>query len=140
MSTPLEIVKKAYAAWESKDVEALRTLLHPDYRADVPGGMEIVGIEGAEKCLELCPFEQHSENVTYIADGDRVVRMWDFVATAPVEFRMRMAELNVVKDGKVVYNEAFFDSSACPKEVQEMSESAIAPFKKKETATSGTKK
>lgn len=133
----LDIVKKAYAAWETKDVQALRPLLHNDYKATIPGGMEIVGIEGAKQCLENCPFDGHSENETYITEGNRIVRIWDFVATAPVQFRVRMAELNIVQDGKVVFNEAYFDSAAFPKEAQELCDSAKEKLQQNKTATTG---
>lgn len=136
MST-LDLVKKAYAAWEKKDIEALKPLLHKDYKATMPGGMEIVGIEGAQKCLEFCPFDGHSENETYIVDGNRVVRIWDFVATSPVQFRARMAELNIVEDGKVIFNEAFFDSAAFPKEAKDVADAAKAKAEDKQPATAG---
>lgn len=115
----LELVKKAYKAWESKDIDALREILHKDYKAKLPDGMEIIGIEGAKECLAHCPFDSHSENETYITEGDRVVRIWDMVTKSPKEFRLRMAELTVVKDGKVLFNEAFFDQSGFPEEVKE---------------------
>lgn len=118
MST-LDLVKKAYKAWESKDIEALRAILHKDYRGKLPGGMEIIGIEGAKECLDACPFNTRSEHEEYITEGDRIVRIWDMVADGPDGFRVRMAELNVVKDGKVILNEAFFDSKAFPESAQE---------------------
>ncbi|MBX9693970.1 MAG: nuclear transport factor 2 family protein [Cyanobacteria bacterium] len=141
MSNALDLVKKAYAAWESKDKNVLKEVLHPDYKADIPGGMEMVGIQCALDSLDDCPVDGHSENESYVVDGDRIVRIWDWVATSPVTFRVRMAELSVVKDGKVVYNEAFFDTSAFPKEMQEPCEEMKAKYQKKETATaSGGKK
>lgn len=135
----LELVKKAYKAWEAKDIEALRPILHPDYKAKMPGGMEIVGIDGAQKCLEQCPFESHSENEVYVAEGDKVVRIWDMVTTAPQAFRLRMAELNVVKDGKIILNEAFFDSGSFPKEVQEQFAAEKAKYEKEVAAAGGAK-
>lgn len=136
----LETVKKAYVAWEAKDADALAEILHPDYKATMPGGMEIVGIEGAKQCVESCPFDGHSENVTYVTEGNNVVRMWDFVATAPLQFRARMAELSVVKDGKVIFNEAYFDSAAFPKEAHDLCDSAKDNVKNKEAATAGGSK
>lgn len=118
MSKTLDLVKQAYKAWETKDKEALRRLLHKNYKAKAPGGMEIIGIEGAEQCLEQCPSECHSENEMYITEGNKVVRIWDMVTTAPKPYRIRMAELNIVEEGKVVHNEAFFDTAAFPEEVQ----------------------
>lgn len=134
MSTELELVKRAYAAWESKDIEALKGLLHQDYKGIVPGGMVIQGIEGAKECLAQCPMECHSENETYIVDGNKIVRIWDMVGKNTAtnsDVRVRMAELNVVQDGKVLLNEAFFDSGAFPKEMQEQ---FAEMQKKKETA------
>lgn len=137
MST-LDLVKKAYKAWESKDIETLRTVLHTDYKAKMPGGMEIVGIDGAQKCLEQCPFDSHSENETYVTEGDQVVRIWDMVTKSPQAFRLRMAELTVVKDGKIISNEAFFDSNGFPKEVQEQFHAEMAKLEK-EACTTGKK-
>lgn len=130
--TALDIVKRAYEGWDNKNTAILEEVLHKDYKATMPGGMDIVGIEGAKKCLEGCPFECHSENEVYIADADglRVMRIWDFVVTAPQQFRTRMAELSVVKDGKVIANEAFFDPTSFPREVQEMTMTACQDLKK----------
>lgn len=136
----LDIVKKAYDAWEAKDIEALRPLLHNDYKAKMPGGMEINGIEGAKECIEACPMESHSENEEYITEGDKVIRIWDMVTTKPSEFRMRMAELNIVKDGKVLFNEAFFDTKQMPKEFDEKSEEMKKKFQQKTPATAGGEK
>ncbi|HEY9868490.1 MAG TPA: nuclear transport factor 2 family protein [Candidatus Obscuribacterales bacterium] len=118
MTSALDVVKQAYKAWEAKDKQALRNLLHTNYKGKIPGGMEIIGIEGAEQCLEQCPSECHSENEMYITEGNKVVRIWDMVTTAPKPYRIRMAELNIVEDGKVILNEAFFDTAAFPEEVQ----------------------
>ncbi len=114
MSNTLEAAKKIYEAFETKNSKALPNLVHPDYVGIMPG-MEIKGIEACIKCVELCPFENHSENVSYIVDGDKVVRLWDMVATAPVQFKVRMMELLHVKDGKMFYSETVFDSRSFPK-------------------------
>lgn len=119
MNDNLKLVKEAYRAWESKDIETLSKLLHKDYVAKMPGGMQIVGIEGAKECLAMCPFTCTSTNETYLVDGDKVMRIWDNLHGGPATFTMRMAELTIVKDGKIFANEAFFDSAAFPPEVQE---------------------
>ncbi len=136
MTSAIDVVRQAYKAWESKDIKSLGTLLHKDYKAKMPGGMEIIGIEGAKQCLYSCPFESHTEDETYIEDGNKVVRIWDMVTTAPTAFRVRMAELNIVEDGQVIFNEAFFDTDAFPKEVQEQFKETQA---KQPAATSGKK-
>ena len=133
----LETVKKAYVAWESKDIEALSEILHADYKAKMPGGMEIVGIEGAKQCLDNCPFDGSSENELYITEGNNVVRLWDFVVKSPTPFRMRMAELSVVKDGKILFNEAFFDSTSFPKEISELCDQTMEKMKKTATVSAG---
>lgn len=120
MSKQLELVKRAYEGWEGKKLEILQEVLHTDYKGYVPGGYIIEGIEGAKNCIDSCPFEDHSENVSYIGEGDEIMRVWDYVVTAPTPFRMRMAELSVVKDGKIIKNEAFFDSAAFPKEAMDL--------------------
>lgn len=77
--------------------------------------MEIIGIEGAEQCLEQCPLECHSENEMYFTESNKVVRIWDMVTTASKAYRIRMAELNIVEDGTVIHKEAFFDTAAVRK-------------------------
>lgn len=118
MSNALELTKKAYKAWESKDAETLRTLLDKSYIAKMPGHADM-SLDEALKMIEECPFECKSANETYIVDGNNIVRIWDMVATEPVEYRCRMAELTVVKDGKIAFNEAFFDTASIPKEAME---------------------
>jgi len=114
----LEVVKKAYEAWESKSAQGLREILHKDYKAVMPGGVEIVGIEQAEKCID-CPYVSHPENVQYIVDGNKVMRIWDMVHTEPKQFTVRLAELSVVEGDKVLFNEAFWDTNSFPQEMQE---------------------
>lgn len=122
MSTALDVVKRAYQAWETKDIESLRTLLHKDYKATMPGGMVIEGFEGAKQCLAQCPMECHSENEIYIVDGNKIVRIWDMVGTNEAtksDVRLRMAELNIVEGNQVILNEAFFDTAGFPKDMQD---------------------
>lgn len=108
----LDTVKYSYdSGWEAKNADVLKEILHPQYKGVMPGGMEIVGYEGAKACIESCDFECQSKDVQYIVDGDKVVRIWTFVNTKDESKNLRMAELNIVKDGKIFYTEAFFDCS-----------------------------
>lgn len=130
MSKTLQLVKDSYVSWENKNKDKkLSTYLDANYKGTMPG-FTINGIEEAEKCAESCPFECHSENVTYITEGDNVVRMWDMVSTGPVAFRARMVELTVVQNGKIIRTEALFDTAAFPKEAMEACESEKAEVKK----------
>lgn len=136
MSNNLELVKKAYEAWENKNKDnKLREYLDESYVATMPG-FKINGIEEAEKCAESCPSECKSENVVYVTEGDNVIRIWDMVSTEPVAFRLRMAELTVVKNGKIVRNEAFFDTASMPKEMMEQCDEKSAEAKKETTKAS----
>jgi ketosteroid isomerase-like protein len=123
MSTSMDVVKRAYKAWETKDEATLLEVLSLDYRAIIPGGMSIEGHEGVKKMLKQCPDDVTSKDEQYIEQGDKIVRIWTCVFTQPSSAAVRMAELNVVKDGKVVFNEAFMDTAALPKEFEQKSES-----------------
>jgi len=117
MQSTLESAKIIYAAFDSKDLKALPGLIHPDYVGIMPG-MTVKGIDAMIKCMEQCPFIYHCENISYLTEGDKVVRLWDMVTTAPVSFRMRMMELMQIKDGKMFYSEAVFDTNAFPAEAK----------------------
>jgi ketosteroid isomerase-like protein len=118
----MDVVKRAYKAWETKDEATLLEVLSPDYRAIIPGGMNIEGHEGVKKMLKECPDDVTSSDEQYIEQGDKIVRIWTCVFKQPSSATLRMAELNVVKDGKVVFNEAFMDTAALPKEFEQKSE------------------
>ena len=108
----LDLVRYSYeSGWEAKNADVLKEVLHPQYKGVMPGGMEIVGFEGAKACIESCDFEFQSRDVQYIAEGDKVVRIWTFVNAKDESKNLRMAELNIVKDGKIFFTEAFFDCS-----------------------------
>lgn len=115
----LDLVKRAYKAWETKDEATLLDLLDANYHADMPGGMTIDGHEGAKEMLKNCPNDCTSEDELYVEQGDNIVRMWTAAFHSPHSFKIRMCELNVVKNGKILRNEAFFDSSSFPQEMQD---------------------
>lgn len=122
MSTSLDIVKRAYKAWETKDIDSLLPLLHENYRAKMSDGMVIEGHEGARKMIKECPDDFRVEDEIYVADGDKVVRIWTFVIKTDKEYPLRMAELNVLKEGKIIENEAIFNPTELPKEIQQHAE------------------
>ncbi|MBK7746297.1 MAG: nuclear transport factor 2 family protein [Candidatus Obscuribacter sp.] len=135
MSTILETAKTIYDAFDKKDLKALPGLIHPDYVGIMPG-MTFKGIDAMIQCTEQCPFINHSENITYIVEGDKVVRIWDMVATAPVSFRLRMMELMHIKDGKMFYTETVFDTNAFPAEAKALFGNCENTTDKKEKALS----
>lgn len=119
MSSTLDLVKRAYRAWETKDEATLMEVLHPNYEGIMPGSPTIKGHEGVRNILKEMPDEFRTENEMFIEQGNSVVRIWDTIFTKPVNARLRMAELNVVEGDKIIRNEAFFDTGSMPKEMME---------------------
>lgn len=118
MSTSIDVVKRAYKAWEAKDESSLISLLHEQVQIELPGGRVVHGHDGARQMLEDVPEGVRSENELYVEDGNNIVRIWDCIFTEPKEARVRMAELNVLEDGKIIKNECFFDPSSFPMDSQ----------------------
>lgn len=119
MSQALEVVKRVSEAWEKKDTKTYRSLLHNDYKFQGPM-MEMCSADEAEAFAQNCPFSCSSENATYVAEGNKVVKIFDWIVTSPVKFQLRMVEFSVVEDGKIRSVELFYDTAKFPKEAMEV--------------------
>lgn len=119
MNQSIELVKRANKALESKDISTYRSLLHDRYSFRGPM-MELTNPDEAAAVMEACPFTYHNENVQFVADGDKVVSVFDWLVTAPVKFSIHMAEYFTVKDGKILSSELFFDTAKFPPEAMEI--------------------
>jgi hypothetical protein len=118
MSDPISIVKQLSKAFETKNVEAYRALLHPKYTFSGPC-MQFSNPDEAVAMLGECPMKARSENAQFIASGDQVVSIFDWVVSEPFQATIRMAEHTTIKDGKILRSELFYDSAKFPAEFME---------------------
>ena len=113
----VEIVRAAYAAWNSGDVDDLRELLHPDAIMRMPEGWPEPGpFVGREAVMRL--FEQWRETFdTYVTElidiieaADRVVvrQVWHGVGRGP-EAHLESTIVFTLREGKISYAEQFWD-------------------------------
>jgi len=129
MTNNIDIVKRMNKAAETKDVEAIKSLLHPQYRMKDP----MMEINGAQEFLEFmkdCPFTCRIENASFVAEGNKVVQTLDAVMTSPVSYRLRMCSIVTIEDGKFRSEEVFYDTAQIPKEAKEIGEKLMKNKKK----------
>ena len=118
MSDPISIVKQLSKAFETKNAQAYRALLHPKYTFSGPC-MQLSSPDEAVAMLSECPMKARTENAQFIASGDQVVQIFDWVVTEPFQGTLRMAEHITIKDGKILRSELFYDSAKFPAEILE---------------------
>lgn len=122
----IEIVNKLDKAFREKDEATYADLLHPEYTFEGPM-MRLNSKEEAVTFMKTCPFSFHNENSQYIVEGGKVIRLFDWVVTAPFEGRFRMAEYLFIENGKVRSTELFYDTAPFPKEaMQQMMQDKVA--------------
>ncbi len=119
MTSPVDIVKRMNQAFEAKDTASAKTLLHPQYKFKGPM-MEMNSPEEVLGFMQACPFACHSENISIMAEGNRVAQTFDWVSTAPVAFRIRMCSIAQIGDGKIKSEEMFYDTAKFPKAAQDI--------------------
>ncbi len=129
MTANVELVKRLNKAAESRDIEAVRSLLHPNYSLKDPM-MELNSAEEFLQFMKDCPFTCHLENVKFLEDGDKVVQTLDAVMDAPVAFRFRMCDIVSIEDGRVRSEEVFYDTARMPKEAKDIAEKGLRSLKK----------
>ncbi len=113
MSTALEIVKSYHQAFESKNIEKVKNLIHDDFSFNGP----CMQFDNAESFLEKmteCGFKAQHKVVKTIATDDQVVVIFDWICEEPVQANIRMCECFQVRDGKIQSAELFFDSAKFP--------------------------
>ena len=119
MTTAIDVVKNYNRAFESKDAEALKPLIHPAYTFKGPM-MEMNGRDQMLAFLQTCPFSFKNQNVKFVAQGNTVVQTFDWQMTAPFKASIPMCELLEVENGQIKSGRLFYDTGAFPKEAQEM--------------------
>lgn len=129
MNDNIEIVKRMNKACETKDFKAVEALLHPKYTLKDPM-MECKSPQEFLQFMKDCPATCHLENVSFVAEGNKVVETLDAVMTAPVPFRFRMCDILTIEDGKIRSEEVFYDTAKIPEEAKEMGQSAMNARKK----------
>ena len=115
MTSNTEIVKKMMKAWENKDGDIVRSLLHDDYQGSCP----MMGTIDADQCVEFikdCPYGGKSINHEIIAEGDKVAQSFDWVITSPFQATVPMVEIMEFKNGKVKTSKMYFDTALFPAE------------------------
>ena len=123
VSTPTELVQSLFEAFGRADIKFILERLAPDCRWVVPGqGIPSAGVyqgpEGAAQFFQklaatekVLRFEPHQ----YFTNGDDVVALGfeeNQVISTGKKAESNWAMLFRVRDGLVVYYEAFFDTSA----------------------------
>jgi limonene-1,2-epoxide hydrolase len=126
MSDPISIVKQLNKAFETKNVQAYKSLLHPRYTFSGPC-MKAAGPDEAAAMLNECPMKGHTENLKIVASGNDVVQIFDWVVSEPFQATIRMANYLTLQDGKVLREEIVFDTAKFPAEfVESMKAQATA--------------
>ena len=116
-------------AAETKDFETVKALLHPKYTLKDPM-MEFNSPQEFLEFMKECPFDCRLENVSFVAEGNKVVQTLDAVMTAPISFRFRMCDIITIEDGKIRSEEVFYDTAQIPKEAKELGEKSMKDKKK----------
>ena len=118
MTQAIEIVKKLNQAFETKDQATFASLLHPSYK--FRGSlMQMNSPKEAVEFLAHCPFKSKSQNVRFYEAGDTVIQTFDWVVEEPFKGTIRMCDVIILKDGKIISEELFYDSAKFPKEILE---------------------
>jgi ketosteroid isomerase-like protein len=128
MPNNVEIVKRLYDACMNKDFDTVKTLLHPKYTLKDPM-MELNSPQELLDMMKDCPGGR-MENVSFISEGNKVVGVFDAIATEPVPSRMRMCSIITIEDGKARSEETFYDTAKIPQAVKDMMQKNM-PGKKK---------
>lgn len=124
MTTKEEIVKELSAAWFAKNKEPFRKHLHADFHYKDPI-LEINGKDNAIASMDECPFEGAMENVSLVAQGDRVVNIFDWIVKAPFQARIPCVEIVTFDGDKVKSSRSYYDTALYPSEfVEEMKKMA----------------
>lgn len=116
MSSNVEIVKKLFDACSRKDFVSVRSLVHPNYALKDPM-MELHSADELIEMLQTCP-SGAAENMIFIADGNKVVTLFD--AAMDDGQKIRMCSIMTVEDGKVTSEEMLYDTAQIPQEIKDI--------------------
>ncbi|MEZ0226871.1 MAG: nuclear transport factor 2 family protein [Alphaproteobacteria bacterium] len=125
MNANSELVKKLFDACNQKDFETARGLLHDDYSLKDP----LMELHSADEMIEMmknCPGGGMAENLTMIAEDDKVVTLFDGTMQDKTQ-KMRMCSVVTVEGGKVKSEEMFYDTAKMPQEMKDMMQKGKSP-------------
>ena len=124
MTTKEDIVRELSTAWFAKNKEPFRKYLHESFQYKDPL-FEVNGKENSIASMDDCPFEGKVENVELVAQGDRVVNIFDWVVTAPFQATIPCVEILTFEGDKVKSSRSYYDTALYPAEfVEEMKQQA----------------
>jgi ketosteroid isomerase-like protein len=123
MNENSEIVKKMFDACNKKDFETVRALVHDDYTLKDP----MMELHSADEMIEMMKSMPPgmAENITMIAEGDKVVSLFD--GTMEAQPKMRMCSVITMEGGKVKSEEMFYDTAKVPQEMKDMMQKGRSP-------------
>ena len=87
-----------------------------------PDGGDLLRSDGKDAVLgfvEQASLTCTEEIVSLTSEEDRVVMVFDFVVTEPVQFRIRMCEVYTIEEGKIRSADLYFDTAEFPSELIE---------------------
>ncbi len=116
MADNAQVVRQLMDACMNKDFDTVRKLVHPQYTLKDPM-MQLNGPEELIAMMRNCPGDGKMEDLTVIADGDRVAST--FTTTMPGGAPMRMCSVVRLENGKVRSEEMFYDSAKIPQEMKD---------------------
>lgn len=119
MTDTVALAKKYYQAFAAKDKTTIRALLAKNFHFKGPM-METTGVEEMVGCMDSCPMVGGPQNMTFVAEGNRVVQIFDWVVTAPFSASIPMCEILEIENGQVKSSRLFYDTASFPKEAQEL--------------------
>ncbi len=124
MTDTIELVKSYNDAFQSKDIDTARNLIHPAFTFKGPM-MEMDSPDEYFALMSKCPVACSHQNVNFVASGDKVVTTFDWVVTSPVEANLRMCEVLTIKDNKILKSELFYDTAKFPQEIVDIMQAGL---------------
>ena len=113
----VEIVRAAFEAWNAGDMDAFRELYDPDVSVrSIEGWPEPGPYVGRDAFMRWCKQLRETwdadalEPISFIDAGDRVAvrQIWRTAGYGP-EANMEMTNVFMVRKGRIVYQEFFWD-------------------------------
>jgi len=119
----LSVVKRLFDACNWKEYERIRELVHVDYKLRDP----LITLRGPDALIDMikaCP-GGWAENPVFIAEGDKVVTLFDCVMKGRPT--LRMCSVMTVVDGKVREEEMFYDTAKTAREMKDAMKTGKTP-------------
>ncbi len=113
MNQALDIVKSYHKAFENKNWEKARSLLHDSFTFDGPM-MQIGNADEFMSKMTECEFTAKHKEITSVTNGDQIVMIFDWIVEKPFQDTIRMCEHFKIQDGKILASNLFFDTAKFP--------------------------